>query len=45
VGASTILDLLASQAALTNAEVNLVQSLFTYVIARAQLEALLGRTL
>jgi outer membrane protein TolC len=45
VGASTILDLLASQAALTNAEVNLVQSLFDYVIARAQLEALLGRTL
>lgn len=45
VGASTILDLLASQAALTNAQVNLVQSIFNYVIARAELEALLGRTL
>lgn len=45
VGASTILDLLASQAALTNAQVNLVQSIFDYVIARAALEALLGRTL
>ena len=45
VGASTILDLLTSQAALTQAEVNLVQTRFDYVIALAQLEALVGRTL
>lgn len=45
VGASTILDLLTSQAALTQAEVNLVQTRFSYLIARAQLEALVGRAL
>jgi outer membrane protein TolC len=45
VGASTILDLLLSQAQLTEAERGLIQSMFDYVIARAQLEALLGRTL
>jgi len=45
VGASTILDLLASQAALTNAEVSRIQTLYDYVLARAQLEALLGREL
>lgn len=45
VGAATILDLLTSQAALTQAEVNAVQTRFNYKIARAQLEALVGRTL
>lgn len=45
VGAATILDLLTSQTALTTAEVNLVQARFNYLIARAQVEALLGRTL
>jgi len=45
VGASTILDLLVSQAALTDAEVNRIQTLYDYVLARAQLEALLGRDL
>jgi outer membrane protein TolC len=45
VGAATILDLLISQAALTTAETSYVQTRFDYVIARAQLEALLGRTL
>jgi outer membrane protein len=45
VGASTILDLLTSQAALTNAEVSLVQAQFDYQLARAQLEATVGRTL
>jgi outer membrane protein len=45
VGAATILDLLTSQAALTQAEVNGIQSRFNYVIARAQLEATVGRTL
>ena len=45
VGAATILDLLTSQAALTQAEVNLVQSRFNYLIARAQVEAVVGRTL
>jgi outer membrane protein TolC len=45
VGASTILDLLTSEAALTTAKTSLVQARFNYNIARAQLEALVGRTL
>lgn len=45
VGAATILDLLTSQTALTTAEVNLVQARFNYLIARAEVEALVGRTL
>jgi len=45
VGAATILDLLTSQSALTTAEVNLVQARFNYLIARAQVEALVGRAL
>jgi outer membrane protein TolC len=45
VGAATILDLLTSQAALTTAEGNLVQAHFDYLIARSQVEALVGRTL
>ncbi|MGH7675001.1 MAG: TolC family protein, partial [Gemmatimonadales bacterium] len=45
VGAGTILDLLTSQESLTQAEVSLVQALFDYLLARAQLEALVGRTL
>jgi len=45
VGAATILDLLTSQANLTQAEVNLVQSRFNALLARAEVEALVGRTL
>jgi len=45
VGAATILDMLTSQAALTSAEVNVIQTRFSYLIARAQLEATVGRTL
>jgi outer membrane protein len=45
VGAATILDLLTSQSALTQAEVNVVQTRFNYLIARAQVETVLGRTL
>jgi len=45
VGAATILDLLTSQANLTQAQVSLVQSRFNFVIARATLEALVGREL
>jgi outer membrane protein TolC len=45
VGAGTILELLTSQENLTQAEVSLVQTLFNYVLARAQLEALVGRAL
>jgi len=45
VGAATILDLLTSQASLTLAEQNFVRVRFDYLIARAQLEALLGRQL
>jgi outer membrane protein len=45
VGAATILDLLTSQAALTQAQVNVVQTRFNYLIARAQVEATVGRML
>jgi outer membrane protein TolC len=45
VGAGTILDLLTSQASLTQAQTDLVQARFNYLIARAQLEALVGRSL
>lgn len=45
VGAGTILDLLTSQSALTQAQTNLVQTRFNYLIARAQLEALVGHSL
>lgn len=45
VGAATILDLLTSQTALTTAETGLVRARFDYLIARAQVEAVLGRTL
>ncbi|HEV8303774.1 MAG TPA: TolC family protein [Gemmatimonadales bacterium] len=45
VGAATILDLLTSQTALTTAEKDLVQARFDYLIARAQVEALVGRAL
>jgi outer membrane protein TolC len=45
VGAATILDLLTSQASLTQAEVNLVQARFNALLARAEVEALVGYTL
>lgn len=45
VGAATILDLLTSQAALTQAEVSLVQARFNAQLARAEVEALVGRAL
>lgn len=45
VGASTILEVLNSQVALSQAEVNLIQARFDYLIARAQVEAVVGRAL
>lgn len=45
VGASTILDILTSQANLTQAETSVVQARFTYLIARAQIETLVGHPL
>jgi outer membrane protein TolC len=45
LGASTIVDVLTSQEALNQAEVDVVVARFTYLRARAQLEALIGRTL
>lgn len=44
VGLATILDLQASQIALRQAEVDLIQRRFDYAIGVARLEALLGRT-
>ena len=45
LGASTIVDVLTSQEALDQAEVNVVTARFDYLRARAQIEALIGRTL
>jgi len=45
VGASTILDVLTSQSSLVEAENALIGARYDYQIARAQLEALLGRSL
>ena len=45
IGASTLLDLLTSQAALAQAQQALIQARYDYRIARAELEALIGREL
>ena len=45
VGAATILDLLTSQASLTQAQVSQVQARFNYLVSRATLEALVGHEL
>jgi len=45
LGASTIVDVLTSQEALDQAEVDVVVARFNHLRARAQLEALIGRTL
>ena len=45
LGAATLLDLLTAEANMTQAQVNQVQARYDYLIARAQVEALVGRTL
>jgi outer membrane protein len=45
LGASTIVDVLTSQEALNQAEVDAVTARFDYVRARAQISAIIGRTL
>ncbi len=45
VGAATIVDVLASQVNLDQAEVDIVQAYFDYLVAKAQIEALAGREL
>ena len=45
VGAATILDVLNSQEALAQAEVDVVNARFDYLNARAQIAALIGRPL
>jgi outer membrane protein len=45
LGASTIVDVLTSQEALNQAEVDVVVARFDYLRAKAQLEALIGRNL
>jgi outer membrane protein len=45
LGISTIVDLLTSQEALNQAEVDVVNARFDYLRAKAQLEALIGRNL
>lgn len=44
-GVATILDLLTAQQSLIQAELNLVSARFSYLITRANIEALLGREL
>ena len=45
LGAATIVDVLTSQVTLDQAEVNVVQAQLNFLVARAQLESLLGRSL
>jgi outer membrane protein len=45
LGTSTIVDLLTSQAALNQAQAALVQARYDYLVARAQVEALVGHAL
>ena len=45
LGAATLLDLLTAEANMTQADVNQVQARYSYLIARAQLEALVGHSL
>ncbi len=45
VGAATILDVLISQNAQTQAETDLITTRYDYILARAELEAILGREL
>lgn len=45
VGAATILDILVSQNAVTQADVDVVTARYDYILARAELEAILGREL
>lgn len=45
LGASTIVDVLTSQESLNQAEVDVVNARFDYLRAKAQIEALIGRTL
>jgi outer membrane protein len=45
LGASTLLDVLTSQSQLTQARAALIQARYNYRVAKAQLEALVGRTL
>ena len=45
VGAATILDVLVSQAAATQANADVVTARYDYILARAELEAILGREL
>jgi len=45
LGAGTLLDLLTAEANLTQAEVSQVQARYNYLIARAQVEALVGHPL
>ncbi len=45
LGAATMLDVITSQSALTQAEQGLVNARFDYQVARAQVEALAGRSL
>ncbi len=44
LGAATLLDLLTAEANLTQAQVNQVQARYNYLIARAQVEALVGHS-
>ena len=43
MGAATVLDILVSQNAVTQADADVVTTRYDYILARAELEAILGR--
>ncbi len=45
LGAATILDVLVSQVNLDQAEVDIIQARLDYLVAKAEIEALIGREL
>jgi len=45
LGAATLVEVLVAQASLDNAEVSIVQARLDYLVAKAQIEALIGREL
>ena len=45
LGMATIVDVLTSQVSLDQAEVDIVRARFDFLVAKAQIEALIGREL
>ena len=45
LGAATLVEVLVAQANLDNSEVSIIQARLDYLVAKAQVEALIGREL